>query len=211
VNRTVGASLMAVAAIGSLAVLAFAPGVGCGVAYEVDINKQAKERSLGRHRIEAISAYVQTRKKIAAKARMRKAKADAEKRKKTITPAQQSAFRAGVVIGAWNRYIGAPFKQSNGKLSENRARIARLSLKGLQPRAQALAESAKAAGLNDLSASASSLAAGIPKLAPGLRKDRIDPKVYASLRETVLKIRRQAGEANLKVLDRVPPDFIPKQ
>ena len=210
-NRTIGASLMAVAAIGSIAVLSFAPGVGCGVAYTGDITKQAKERSLGRHRIEAISSYVQTQKKIAARARNKKARANAKQREKSITPVQQTAFRTGVVLGAWNRFIAVPYKANGGKLSEQRAKLAGLSLKGLQPRAEGLAQSAKAAGLKDLSASASSLAAGLPTLAPGIRKGRIDPKLYAKLRATVVNIRRQARAAKLKVFDRVPPNFISKQ
>lgn len=207
INRTLGGAMLAVAAVASLGVTAFWPGVACNSNAEVDASRQAKERALGRHRLEAISNYIETQRKIERRRKYEEQRKAAEKRKETITPAEQTAFRASAVIGVWQRFVAGPYKESKGKLNSQQAKLAALAVRKLHSRVTALAGSAKQAGLTDIAAAASKLEATLPEYDTTVGSGTLDQELFDRANDLVEQIRAGALAAKLPVLPTVPADF----
>jgi len=207
VTRTSGGILLGVAAAASLGVTAFWPGVACNSNAEVDAARQAKNRALGRHRLEAISNYMETQRKIERRRKYAQQKKEAAERAKSITPEQRTAFRASAVIGIWERFVATPEKETGGDLTRQQAELAALAVRKLQPRVKSLAAAAKSAKLPAIATAANQLVATLPEMDTAIGDGTVEPEVFAKADRLVTKIRESALEAKLQILPRVPPDF----
>lgn len=206
-KRAAGPTALVLAGTASLAATAFWPGVACNSNAEVDAARQAREQALGRHRLEAISNFIETQRKIQRRREFRRKKAEADKRAKTATPAQRSAFRASAVLGIWQRYVAAPSSKAKGRLGKQQAGLAALAVKRLQPRVDALESSAKQAKLDALAAAAASLNSVLPSIQTGIGDGTVEPELFAKAQDAIKRIEAAAREAKLPVLPQVPTDF----
>lgn len=206
-TRAVGGTLLAVAGTASLAVTAFWPGVACNSNAEVDAARQARERALGRHRLEAISNYIETQRKIERKRKFAEQKKLADERAKSVTPAQRTAFRASAVIGIWQRYVAGPNEERKGKLTRQQAKLAALAVRKLQPRVKALADSARAAKLTAIADSATELVSTLPAMDTAIGDGTVEPDLFEKVNGLIGRIREEGIAAKLPILPKVPADF----
>ena len=210
ISRNVGGAILAVAAVASISVLAFAPGVGCGATSAADAAKQARERALGRHRFEAISNYLETQRKNARRAAEKRRRAAEDPNAKAVNSRAQATFRAGVVIGAWQRFIANPYKQNGGRFDERQAAIALRAVRGIDSKLNELASSAKAANLEGVELAARNMDDALPALGGSLKDRMIGANDFARADTLLGELQAQAREAKLPVLPKANTSFLPR-
>jgi hypothetical protein len=195
----------------SIAVLSFAPGVGCGQTSSADAARRAKDVAIGRHRFEAVSSYIDTQRKNQRRLEARRA-AKAQKQAATSKdPTQLTTFRTGVVIGAWNSYFTKiyPASQVNGgRLTAEDAKLSSLALKAIDTKLSDLTDSAQAAKLDAVASAANGVKDSLPALAADLKDKTLPATDYQSTNRLVKELQAQAKAANLKILARVPTNFV---
>ena len=199
------------AAFVSVAILSFAPGVGCGQTSSADAARQAKDRAIGRHRFEAVSSYLDAQRKnqrrLAAK-RTAKAQAQASTSK---DPKQLTTFRVGVVLGAWRSYFTRVYPSSQvngGRLTPEDAKLASLALKPIDTKLHDLNDSARAAKLDGVATAATAVIDSLPALAADLKDTTLPAPDYTRTNQLMKDLQAQAKAANLPILARVPTNFV---
>jgi len=223
-----GAIALGVVAFISTMTLAFAPGVGCSSTSAEDSALQAKQRAMGRHKLQAVSNFMVVQAKLE---KMRQASDPGQTAQLTTTPqlttttaaqATQTptvtqakalklvAFRVGVVLGAWSRYIAKPFSAGGGGMTPVQRRTATLALRGLSTKLTALHEAASAANLSRMAITAQNFNDAIPPLAGGIKTGKIEGADFAKGNTSAQRLRQGARDAKLKFLETVPVNFLPR-
>ncbi len=223
-----GAIALGVVAFISTMTLMFAPGVGCSSTSAEDSALQAKQRAIGRHKIQAVSNFMVVQAKLEKRRQAREA-AQAGKPMTSTQPTTTTgarvtkapavtqaealklvAFRVGVVLGAWSRYIAKPFSAGGGGMTPVQRRTATLALRGLSTKLTALHEAASAANLSRMAITAQNFNDAIPPLAGGIKTGKIDGADFAKGNTSAQRLRQGARDAKLKFLETVPVNFLPR-
>jgi len=204
-KHTVGLVALAVVAAVALGVLLFAPGIGCQGAEMSNAAKHSRNAAAARHRYESLTQYMDAKKKILRKQRYAAQKKAAADRAKASNPTSRSAFRVGVVVGIWNRFIWTPSKSgTGGKLSSGQLRNARVANQALARRLDLLKVSALEAKLPDLAAAAGQARAALGQVSVDLAGSTFTPQAITAENDLIKEIRRIAKAHGLKVMPRVP-------
>jgi len=202
---------LGVTAFVSIAILTFAPGVGCGQTSSADAAKQAKQRAIGRHRYEAVSAYLDVQRKNQRRLAAKRTARAQETASASKDPKQQTTFRVGVVIGAWKKYFTKiyPTSQINGgRLSAEDAKLASIVLKAIDTKLQDLMASSRAAKLDGVAKITSDLTDSLPALAADLKDKTLPAADYLRTTQLMKDLQAEAKAANLPILARVPTNFL---
>ena len=204
-KQTAGLVALALVAAAALGVLLFAPGIGCQGAEISNSAKHARNSAAARHRFESLTQYLDAKKKILRKQRYAAQKKAAAERAKTASPTSQSAFRVGVVVGIWNRFIWSPSKSgTGGKMSSAQLQNARVANQALARRLDLLKVSALEAKLPDLATAASRARAALGQVTVDLAGSTFTPQAITAENDLIKEIMRIAKAHGLKVLPRVP-------
>ena len=202
---------LGVAAFASVAVLTFAPGVGCGQTSSADAARQAKNRAIGRHRFEAVSSYLDTQRKNQRRLAAKRTAAAQKQASASKDPKQLTTFRVGVVLGAWKSYFTKvyPTSQVNGgRLTAEDAKLASLALKPIDTKLHDLTDSARAAKLDGVAKAASDVIDSLPAIAADLKDSTLPAPDYTRANQLMKELQSQAKAANLPILARVPTNFV---
>jgi len=205
-KRSVGIAGAITVGVVALGIILFAPGIGCSGTTSSNVSKDARNRAASRHRMESLTQFLDAKAKQVRKQRAAaKAKAAAAAGTPKVDPRSQSAFRAGVSIAIWNRYVANPTSAAkSGTLSAARLARARNSAHSLDRRLILLRQSASQAKLPDLARAAAAAREDLAHVSADLAGRTFTPSVIAQETRLMRNIQAVAEKNGLKLTIKVP-------